>query len=77
MTTGCFSEQAQEEISEDEYPLIMIHGLRVAESVHRLLAQKGTRVTDSSVKSLLNEVLAGYPARIHHRLPSELLVDEG
>lgn len=77
VTTGCFSEQAQEEISEDEYPLIMIHGLRVAESVHRLLAQKGTRVTDSSVKSLLNEVLAGYPARIHHRLPSELLVDEG
>lgn len=77
VTTGCFSEQAQEEISEDEYPLIMVNGLRVAESVHRLLAARGTRVTDASVRRFLGEILASYPARIHNRLPSELLVDEG
>lgn len=77
VTTGCFSEQAQEEISEDEYPLIMVNGLQVAESVHRMLSLRGTRITNRSVTSLLNEILAGYPARIHHRLPSELLVDEG
>jgi hypothetical protein len=77
VTTACFSEQAQEEISEDEYPLIMVNGLRVAESVHRILAERGTRVTDASVLRFLGEILAGYPGRVHNRLPSELLVDEG
>ena len=77
VTTGCFSEQAQEEIAEDEYPLIMVNGLRVAESVHRMLAARGTRVTDASIRRFLGEILASYPARIHSRLPSELLVDEG
>jgi AspBHI-like restriction endonuclease/restriction endonuclease len=77
VTTGRLSEQAQEEIAEDEYPLIMVNGLGVAESVHRMMAGKGKRITDISVKKFLDDVLVEYPGRIHHRLPSELLVDDG
>ncbi len=77
VTTGRLSEQAQEEIAEDEYPLILVNGLGVAESIHRMMAADGKRITDASVKKFLGEMLVEYPGRIHHRLPSELLVDEG
>jgi Restriction endonuclease AspBHI N-terminal/Restriction endonuclease len=77
VTTGRLSEHAQEEIAEDEYPLIMVNGLGVAESVHRMMAAEGKRITDASVRRFLDNALAAYPGRIHHRLPSELLVDDG
>jgi hypothetical protein len=77
VTTGRLSEQAQEEIAEDEYPLILVNGRGVAESVHRMMTAEGKRITDASVKKYLDDVILDYPGRIHHRLPSELLVDDG
>jgi hypothetical protein len=75
VTTGYFSIQVQEEVSEDEYPLVLVPGREVAESVHRIMTSRGRRITDASVRRFLGEVLASHPGRIFHRHPSELLLD--
>jgi hypothetical protein len=71
VTTGYFSEAAQREVLDDQYPLVLIHGLRVAEEVLGLAFERH----GSDVGVLLKEVDATYPARLQIRRPEEILWD--
>ncbi|HNV10177.1 MAG TPA: restriction endonuclease [Propionibacteriaceae bacterium] len=69
VTTGSFSQQAQVEIVDDEYPIVLIPGRSLAEAV-RQLAEQGHR---GDVSALLNTALADYSGAITNRRPSEIL----
>jgi hypothetical protein len=71
VTTGYFSEAAQREVLDDQYPLVLIHGLRVAEEVLRLAFERH----GSDVGVLLKEVDGTYPVRLQIRRPEEILWD--
>jgi len=69
VTTGVFSEKAQLEIIDDQYPILLIGGGRLAEEVRRMaLAAHG-----GDVAALLTEVLDSYPKAISSRRPEEIL----
>jgi len=70
VTTGHFSRQAQVEVVDDEYPVVLIPGRVLAETVH-LLAEESFL---GDVAQLLCSALADYPSAITHRRPSEILV---
>jgi hypothetical protein len=69
VTTSYFSENSQKEIIEDEYPLIKINGL--------VLAQHAIRLRDAAGKKTLKEYLQSidleYPHRIQQRRPEDIL----
>lgn len=69
VTTGAFSRQAQVEVIDDEYPIVLISALRLAESVLRLAAADH----DGDVKALLEAVVEGYGLAVTHRRPDEVL----
>lgn len=71
VTTGYFSEAAQREVLDDQYPLVLIHGLRVAEEVLRLAFERH----GSDVGALLKEGRRDLPARLQIRRPEEILWD--
>jgi hypothetical protein len=71
VTTGHFSQQAQMELQDDGYPILLIHGRHVAESVARECARSGT-----STREFLEGVDATYDERIKVRNASEILSDE-
>jgi hypothetical protein len=69
VTTSYFSENSQKEIIEDEYPLIKINGL--------VMAQHAIRLRDAAGKKTLKEYLQSidleYPHRIQQRRPEDIL----
>lgn len=69
VTTGVFSRQAQIEVIDDEYPLVLVDGRTLAEQVLRMAA------TDHSgdVGALLDSVTNEYDMVITHRRPEEIL----
>jgi hypothetical protein len=70
VTTGIFSEPAQQEIVDDEYPIVLVHGARLAQEV-RMMAYEthAGRIAD-----LLEALIAsGGGATITHRRPEEIL----
>jgi hypothetical protein len=73
VTTGIFSKQAQIEVVDDEYPLVLIHGLQVVEHVRRMAATS----YDGDTHALLNRTVAEYEAAITHRRPEEMLSSLG
>jgi Restriction endonuclease len=71
VTAGYFSEPAQREVLDDQYPLVLVHGLRLAEEVLRLAFERH----GSDVNALLEAVDVNYPGRLQVRRPEEILWD--
>ena len=69
VTTSYFSEAVQREVIDDSYPIIMIHGLRLAEEVLEMIYEKGF----SNVTSFLNDIDDKYEDKILARRPEEIL----
>lgn len=70
VTTGTFSRQAQIEVIDDQYPLILIDGKTLAEQVLRMAAEDH----DGALDALLNSVTADYGVAITYRRPDEILL---
>lgn len=60
VTTGYFSRAAQEELIQDEYPVMLIDGRQVAESVRQMAISE----TSSSVRALLQSIDESYEGLI-------------
>ena len=69
VTTGVFSAQAQAEVVDDQYPLVLIPGRVLAEQVIRMA------VTDfgGDLEKLLASIAGGYGEAITQRRPEEIL----
>lgn len=68
VTTGHFSDRVQLEIIEDEYPILMVSGLLVAQQAVLLAEEAGL-----SLERLLERIDAGYDERTASRRPEEIL----
>jgi len=69
VTTGSFSKQAQVEIIDDQYPVVMIAGRVLAENVRRIAeANYG-----GDVDLLLQSTVDQYPEAVTYRRPEEVL----
>jgi hypothetical protein len=69
VTTSFFSVPVQEEVLEDRYPVVMIHGLRLAQEIDALVIEGKL----DSTSQLLEEIDAGYNARLDFKDPEEIL----
>lgn len=69
VTTSHFSEPTQVEVYDDEYPIVLVPGRRLAETVSQLMAARGHQ----DVGQFLKEVDSTYDSRIQVRNPSEIL----
>jgi hypothetical protein len=70
VTTGYFSEQAQREVVSDRFPLLMLNGRHVGETVVKESALRGM-----SVPEYIQEIDSDYETRLSSRLPAEILGD--
>lgn len=70
VTTSYFSEPVQQEVIEDSYPIVLVHGKRIAEEVIKIVHDDDRF---SNVTEFLDELGAEYPNRIRHGQPEELL----
>jgi hypothetical protein len=70
VTTGYFSDQAQREVIADRFPLLMLNGRHVGETVVKEAALRGVAVTD-----YIAAVDTEYDARLSRRQPAEILRD--
>jgi hypothetical protein len=70
VTTGTFSRPAQLEMVEDDYPVVLIHGLRLSQEV-RLMAYENF---GGNVERLIEAAAQGHPQLIAHRRPEEILM---
>lgn len=71
VTTSFFSEAVQREIIEDEYPILLINGLRLAEVVMKILHDEGY----SDLIIFLDDLDLKYEGLIEVRKPDELLFE--
>jgi hypothetical protein len=71
VTTSYFSSRAQQEVIDDEYPLVQVHGRQLAQVVGQIMFERG--ITDA--EALLREVDTTYEERRAVRNPSEILFD--
>lgn len=69
VTTSFFSVPVQEELFEDRYPVVLIHGLRLAEEINALVIERKLNGT----AELLKEVDGEYESRLDFRDPEEIL----
>ncbi|WP_422771117.1 restriction endonuclease [Plantactinospora sp. WMMC1484] len=69
VTTGTFSRQAQIEVIDDQYPLVLVGGRTLVEQVLRMAAAD----YDGDLDALLRSVDTGYEAAVAHRRPEEIL----
>ena len=69
VTTSFFSEPSQNEMFEDQYPLLKLPGAVVAEEVIKLMESSGFK----SVKDFLVDLDSQYPASISRQKPEDLL----
>lgn len=69
VTTSYFSEPVQREVIEDQYPILMINGLRLAQEVLLLVHENGY----PDVNSYLEWIDGQYESKIQSRSPEEIL----
>jgi hypothetical protein len=69
VTTSYFSEPVQREVIEDEYPVLLVSGLSVAETTYQLMEEHGF----SSVSSYLDMLDANFEGMKAKRRPEEIL----
>jgi hypothetical protein len=70
VTTSYFSAPVQQEVIEDRYPIVLIHGKRVAQEVSEIVHESDAYDT---VEQFLDEVTSNYESRIRQRQPEEIL----
>ncbi|MCL1051162.1 restriction endonuclease [Shewanella abyssi] len=70
VTTSYFSDSVQREVIEDKYPIILIHGRRIAEEVSKIVYESEEF---SSVNSFLTAMDKDYPRRLKQRQAEEIL----
>ncbi|MEV0939582.1 restriction endonuclease [Micromonospora wenchangensis] len=70
VTTGTFSRQAQVEVIDDQYPLVLVGGRTLVEQVVKMAAADH----DGDLDALLASVTAGYDVAITYRRPDEILL---
>jgi len=70
VTTGHFSRQAQIEVIDDQYPLVLIDGRTLSEEVTRMAAAS----FDGDIDQLLESSVTGYEGSITQRRPEEILL---
>jgi hypothetical protein len=70
VTTGYFSEQAQREVVSDRFPLLMLNGRHVGETVVKESSLRGM-----SVPEYVAAIDADYERRLSSRQPAEILGD--
>lgn len=68
VTTGSYSEQAQSEMVEDQYPIVLVNGARLAQTVRSIAAADHAGDLDECLKHLVQRY-----AEISHRTPAEIL----
>jgi hypothetical protein len=71
VTTSYFTEMSQIEIFEDQYPLITVNGLALAEEALRLQTESGFATLEEFLVSLEAE----YSSLVMNRRPEEILRD--
>lgn len=69
VTTGSFSEPVQREIIEDEYPILLIPGSRVAHEVDTMLHEGAF----ASLDQFLDDISSTYRTSMMRRRPTEIL----
>ena len=69
VTTGSFSKQAQVEVVDDQYPLVLISGQQLVTEVQKIAAMDH----DGNLEALLRTIGEGYDAAITARRPEEVL----
>ena len=69
VTTGTFSRQAQIDVIDDQYPLVLVDGQALVEQVIRMAAAD----YDGNLDALLDAVATGYDSAVTHRRPEEIL----
>lgn len=69
VTTGHYSRQAQVEVIDDQYPLLMVSGQELAACALRIAA----RDFGGSLEAVVNAVLREYPGSVTSRRPEEVL----
>jgi len=70
VTTGYFSDQAQREVVSDRFPLLMLNGRHVGETVVKEAALRGLAMPE-----YIANIDAEYDGRLSNRLPAEILRD--
>lgn len=71
VTTSYFSEAVQREIIEDEYPILLVHGLRLATEVLSIIHEQGFK----DLLTFLKDVDQNYKNKIQIRRPEEILFE--
>jgi hypothetical protein len=69
VTTGTFTKQAQIEVIDDDYPLVLVDGKTLAEQVLRMAAADH----DGDLNAILQSAATDYEAAITYRRPEEIL----
>ena len=69
VTTGVFSRQAQVEVIDDQYPLVLVSGQTLAEQMLRMAAAD----FDGDLDALLQAVVSSYGGEVTQRRPEEIL----
>lgn len=69
VTTGVFSQQAQVEIVDDAYPVVLISGGRLAGVVRKIVHES----YNGELGVFLKEIAETYPEKVTHRRPEEAL----
>jgi hypothetical protein len=69
VTTGVFSRQAQVEVIDDQYPLVLVSARTLAEQVLRMAAAD----FDGDLDALLRAVVSSYGGEVTQRRPEEIL----
>ena len=69
VTTSYYSEAVQREVIEDRCPIVLIHGLRLAQEVLQTAHEGGYK----DVKSFLEHIDSTYENKVMRRDPEEIL----
>lgn len=69
VTTSSFSENVQQEILEDKYPLLLINGKKLAEEINEIVHDDGYK----SLNEFLVKIDSEYKGSIQYRDPEEIL----
>jgi len=70
VTTGHYSEQAQREVVTDRFPMLMLNGRHVGETVFRESRLRGITVQD-----YVRAIDLEYDSRLSTRTPADILND--
>ena len=68
VTTSYYSANVQEEVIEDQYPIMLINGKKLAETVNKIIFRR-----DITITSYLTEIENQYKSFLKNRRPEEIL----